>query len=696
MSASTTKRRTNNKQQNAEIHSLRTQVATQQEEIAHQQAVTVMLPIQEARYRKIIEASNDAIFLIDSESNQILDVNPIACQMLGYTHAELLALTISAIHPDEMLKLTQFAQTVFVQGKGWTNELSCRTKTGSLLPAEISASVVELEGRRCLLAFVRDTTERKRTEALIRQEAARADALARVAARFNAHLELNGVLQVICEETTNALVVEAAVLLFFNEKEQLFYPAATHGLPPGFKARYIPNPRSVYDQHPQHGLQIIVPNLRALPNLVNGKLFEEYGVHAIALASLNREDHLLGVLCAYALDPTHTFNEDDINLLRSLADLAAQAVRNATLYQIEQRRAAQFKTLSEVGRHITSFLDVAELIGQIAQSVQRIFTPSQVSILLLEEDELVLVDPPPRLSLPCDQGIVGWVARQGESMLVGNATQDERFVAGAHTDIRSELAVPMKVQNRVIGVLDVTSETTNAYDEMDLIMLQSLADQAAVAVENARLYEQTRQLAVLEERQRLARELHDSVTQALYGMTLYTAATSDLLVAGDITTAANHVQVTQEAAQLALREMRLLIFQLRSPTLSEGLAAALQERLESVEQRSGVKTEFRCSGIGCADIQIDEELYRIAQESLNNALKHAHAQNVIVDLHQEPAYIRLEICDDGNGFEPDSVIRSGGMGLRGMRERVAQIGGDLAIHSHPGSGTTIRVEVRLV
>jgi len=546
-----------------ELQQLRIQVTALQEEMACQQALARAAYAREARYRKLIEASNDAILVIDPKRDQILEANPTACRMLGYTQAELLALSVSAIHPHEIAQMTQFVQAVVRQGKGWTNELSCRTKVGALLPAEISASIVEMEERSCLLALIRDTTERKRAEARIRQEAARADALARVAARLNAQLDLDTVLQAICEETTKALGVPAAVLLFFDEKQGVFYPAATYGLPPAFTQQYIPNPRSVYDQYPQQGTQIVVPNLRALPNLVNGQLFEDYGIHAIAIAGLNREDHLLGALSAYALDPSHTFREDDITLLRSLADLAAQAVRNAILYQAEQRRSAQFKTLSEVGRHITSILAVDELLRQIAHAVQRIFSPAHVRILLLEEEALVLVEPPPRQRIACEQGLVNWVAQQG-----------------------------------------------------------------------------------------------------------------------------------QETAQLALSEMRLLIFQLRSPTLRDGLAAALQERLEAVEQRSGIKTTFTSNGSGCVDARVDEDLYRIAQEALNNVLKHARAQTVTVHLHQEKGCTCLQICDDGIGFAHQSAKPSGGLGLRGMAERVAQLGGVLAITSHPGQGTTIQVEVR--
>lgn len=668
------------------------------------------LPHQEERYRKIIEYSNDAIFLVDPHHDQILEANPVACRMLGYTQDELLALPISAIHPNEMPQMVRFTQDVLAQGNGWTNELSCRTKSGVLLPAEISASIVELDGRSCLLALIRDTTERKRTEARIRQEVAKSEALARVAAKLNAQLEIGTILHAVCEETTKALNVPASVLLFFDERQKVFYPAATYGLPPEFKQKYIPNPRSVYDQYPQHTAQIVVPNLRALPNLVNASLFEEYGIHAIAIASLNRDDNLLGALSAYALDPTHVFSEDDINLLRSLADLAAQAVRNATLYATEQRRSQQFRAIEEVGRRLTAILSYEDLVTEIAHLAHHILQQTQVAVGLLENEEIVYriyteqdkrqdsTQQKRRLEYRSGQldGIAGWVIRNAQAVLVSDVTNDPRHtpVSASHPT-GSELVAPIKLQDSVAGVIHIASEQMNAFDEMDLNIVQLLADQSAVAIQNARLHEQARQLAIFEERQRLARELHDSVTQALYGMTLFTAATNDLLAIGDVKTAMNHIQVMQETAQLALREMRLLIFQLRSPSLKDGLAAALQERLESVEQRSGVKTELRVTGIGCADSRTDEELYRIAQESLNNALKHAHAHHIRIHLLQGQQNVRMEICDDGRGFSPDAALRSGGLGLRGMKERVAQLGGTLSIHSRHGEGTTICVEVKL-
>ena len=149
----------------------------------------------------------------------------------------------------------------------------------------------------------------------------------------------------------------------------------------------------------------------------------------------------------------------------------------------------------------------------------------------------------------------------------------------------------------MLGALFVATRDYRAFSPQDVQLLTSIGNQVGVAVENARLYEQARQLAIMEERNRLARDLHDSVTQALYGVTLYADATLRLLPGGDLPTATAHVRQLRDTAQEALREMRLLIFELRPPVLqSEGLAAALLARLEAVEARAGLKTEFRSPG----------------------------------------------------------------------------------------------------
>ena len=201
---------------------------------------------------------------------------------------------------------------------------------------------------------------------------------------------------------------------------------------------------------------------------------------------------------------------------------------------------------------------------------------------------------------------------------------------------------------------------------------------------------------MIDERSRLARQLHNSVTQSLYGVTLYAQAASGQLALDNPQRAKEHLIELQDTAQEALAEMRLLIYELRPSMLAEeGLAAALQTRLMAVEERTGLKTEFRAQLPARLPAFLEAGLYRIAQEALNNAIRHAHAQKIVVYLRQEEATVSLEISDDGLGFDPVSAGKRGGMGIYNMQERASEINGQWSIESQPGAGTRVYVEVEL-
>jgi signal transduction histidine kinase len=256
------------------------------------------------------------------------------------------------------------------------------------------------------------------------------------------------------------------------------------------------------------------------------------------------------------------------------------------------------------------------------------------------------------------------------------------------------LAVPLTVKDNVYGGIVLYYPEPRQFSAEEIDLAVSFANQAALAIENTRLFAQAEQAAILEERQRLARDLHDSVTQSLYGVTMFAEAAARLLESGETAVASGHLREVRETGQEALQEMRLLLFELRPPILEkEGLAMALQIRLETVEGRSGLETEFETDGVAGLPPDVEEGLYRIAQEALNNTLKHAHAQKVTAYLGQKGDRVILEIADDGLGFDPTMAQGKGGLGLEGMEARAAAIGGRLIIKSHPEQGTMVRVEV---
>ena len=201
-----------------------------------------------------------------------------------------------------------------------------------------------------------------------------------------------------------------------------------------------------------------------------------------------------------------------------------------------------------------------------------------------------------------------------------------------------------------------------------------------------------RELAVLEERNRLARDLHDSVTQSLYSLTLFAEAGLRLANSGEWERVISYLGELGETSQQALKEMRLLVHQLLPQDLEQaGLAGAIQQRLDAVEGRAGVEARLLVDGDLDLSPQIQAVFYRVCLEALNNSLKHAAADQVTVRISSGQGEAQLEIEDNGKGFEPDALRDHGGLGLISMRQRVDEIGGSLNIISKPGEGTKVIV-----
>jgi len=278
----------------------------------------------------------------------------------------------------------------------------------------------------------------------------------------------------------------------------------------------------------------------------------------------------------------------------------------------------------------------------------------------------------------------------------GVAVAGQHDLAQTRQRSGSVLALPLLVKGEVYGGFVTHHATLHQVSEEEIRLAAILADHAALAIENSRLRTQARQAAVTAERSRLARGLHDSVTQALYSMMLYAEATSMAMSAGKQDVAAKNLQELRTIAREAVLDMRILIFELHPPVLEEsGLVAALQARLATVEARAGVHAEVDVEGERRLPRPVEEELFWIAREALNNAVKHARATRVTVRLRFGEGDVRMDISDDGQGFDSAGAGRSGGVGLRGIEERVQRIGGRLEIVSLPQEGTTLTVQVKV-
>ncbi|MHC1781641.1 MAG: sensor histidine kinase [Anaerolineaceae bacterium] len=225
-----------------------------------------------------------------------------------------------------------------------------------------------------------------------------------------------------------------------------------------------------------------------------------------------------------------------------------------------------------------------------------------------------------------------------------------------------------------------------------MTLLSAVGDQLGVAIDSSRLRQRAADAAVFEERQRLARDLHDSVTQSLYSMTLLAEGYRRQVPQGSLNDIQSWLEDLESVSLQALKEMRLLLYELKPATFQEdGLMDALNRRLQSVESRSGMKVKFSMEPRTDIPVVYQEDLYRIAQEALNNIIKHSGADTVLIRLENKAGNILLEIRDNGKGFLPSAAFNAGGLGLAGMTERARSLGGSLEIQSTMESGTKISV-----
>jgi signal transduction histidine kinase len=309
-------------------------------------------------------------------------------------------------------------------------------------------------------------------------------------------------------------------------------------------------------------------------------------------------------------------------------------------------------------------------------------------------DELIAAMGP----LPRTHGLLGAMLESPDSYRTADIRRDPRFRGWwprAHPQMRSFLGVPIAARGDIIAAFYLTDcEGAEEFSAEDQRLIEMLAAHAAVAIENARLLERSRELNIIEERNRLARELHDAVSQKLFGLVLNAEAAATLLDR-DPAAAADQVARLGELAQEALGELRGLIFELRPASLEqEGLAATLRKHVDMLERVHGREVELRISGAARTAPESEGEVLRIAQEALNNALRHADAERIELRLQGRDGRLTLTVADDGVGFDPAAPgLRSRRLGLTSMEERARALGGSLAVVSRPGDGTTVTLEV---
>ena len=392
-----------------------------------------------------------------------------------------------------------------------------------------------------------------------------------------------------------------------------------------------------------------------------------------------------------------------VNRQGQLATAVAQRTHEiATAQQmLEQRveeRTHQLAALLDVSRRIGSTLALEPLLEQILSEIKPVLDFSGACILQLDEaGKLVQVSSTGEVPL-CTSRADNHGPDETLQRQVINTLQpviaSEWLISHADPQKHCWMGIPLVIKDHATGMLVFIHPDPHYYAEEHASLAMTFAQQVAVAIENARLYEQAGQLAVLEERQRLARELHDSVSQVLYSIGLG-ARTARASLGQDSAQAAEALDYVNRLAEAGQVEMRTLIFELRPESLeTEGLVVALEKLAQVLETRHQLAVQVDLCSEPHIPLELKESLYRIAQEATHNIIKHAHASQAKLSLSCQGEQAQLEISDNGIGFDSTAVY-PGHMGISSMHERVTRYHGDIQINSTPRMGTKIRVTIPL-
>jgi nitrate/nitrite-specific signal transduction histidine kinase len=368
---------------------------------------------------------------------------------------------------------------------------------------------------------------------------------------------------------------------------------------------------------------------------------------------------------------------------------------------LEQRvadRTRELEALNTIIQTAGRSLDLTELLDTTLQKVLEVLSFEMGTITLrdVSSGDLRLACArglPEPLGEEIVQGkIATTVAQSGAPVFIGDLPEEmPTHKVAIERGVRAIASIPLAVKGEVLGVLTIASRESRQFEERDTALLTSIGNQIGVAVENARLYEQAHQIAMLEERQRIARELHDVVSQTLFSASVM-AEVLPRLWARDESEGQRRLTELRELTRGAQAEMRTLLLELRPDTLVEtSMKDLLRQLAEAIIGRARLPVEVRIEGDCPLPDDVKIAMYRITQEALNNISKHAGATEVSIAFNCGPDRITLDIQDNGRGFDPGEA-RAGRMGLSTMRERAREIGADLSLRSAVGEGTTIHVD----
>jgi signal transduction histidine kinase len=522
-------------------------------------------------------------------------------------------------------------------------------------------------------------------------------ALKEIAETLNKLNDMHQMLQVVLRKVLEVTGLKTGWIFLLDEEPE-YTCVADENLPPalswGEKTPMCSGTCWCVDKYWGKRLHkaVNIINCKRIEDAIEYKWGDTAGIYHHATVPLKAGDEWFGLLNVASPDKVH-FTDEELALLESFAYQIGSAIKRTKLYHAQQKRAEMYTILGEIAKHLGACTELNKIPSVAVKLLGTNFPWTSVAFFMQEGDKLSLralykeekVSAEWRAISFADAGKIGGVIRRGEKTILTEADQHSLHAFDL-PPFRSAVAMPIKQRAHFPGVLLVTSDRKNGFDENDMEILQALTEHIANTLENARLVQQRRELTKLEERNRLARDLHDSVSQNLFSLTLMTKGLA-ALIGDNNDLVAKSLQEMERLTEESLKEMRSLIWQLRPAGLEQGLLTALKQYGEKL----GLSVHDKLQGVCELPRATEETLWRIGQEALNNVSKHAGATEVKLFLKVTALEVSLEIADNGCGFRIGENNKPESIGLLSMRERAEMLGGILTIDSTLGKGTRVRV-----
>ena len=399
------------------------------------------------------------------------------------------------------------------------------------------------------------------------------------------------------------------------------------------------------------------------------------------------------------------FEDEDEDSLVVLATQAGVAVENARLYADARQREHRLEAVREIATSILSGFESEDVLSLVARRARELVQADLATIAVPDRGESTLVievadgahaEELRGVVFPVEGSVSGEVIRTGRPIVIANASADERIYQPVIKigQVGPAMFVPLTVRGQAFGTLVVGNlQEGRVFDEDDVALVETFAGQASVALEYSRAQRELRRLAVMEDRERIAKELHDGVIQSLFAVGMGLQATATLSGDADLD---QRIEGAVGEIDRVIRDLRNYIFGLRPGILADRqLDQALRHLAEDFQAKSGVTTVVEIEAAAAAELgSRAADVIQLAREALSNVGRHADAATCRVSLHRQDSLALLEIDDDGRGFDTEAA-RGKGQGLRNLRDRAASLGGELTIESSPDDGTTVRVSIAL-